>query len=352
MKAIAVSARGPRDPAFRIRLELPGHLLAGYGIDLGLLPLFTSEQANAFRTVPSLRKATVLARARTRLARELRELPNGTDTVIVQRQVDLAPLLTLERLATAGRRMIYDVDDAIWLSGRQTAGHPLGVLKGTARKVRWLTARADEVIAGNEILAEHLDRHSSRVTVVPSLVDPDAYAVRRHEQRAAVRLGWIGSPTTVGYLHAIGPVLERFARDCRRPVELEVVGGEAPHLNGIEVLERAWSPEVEQLVLGRMDIGLMPLDDTPWSRGKCAYKALQYMASGVPAVVADVGISAQVVVGAGWVADSEAQWLEGLHLLADDPDLRGRLGAVGRQRIEQDFSPARWAPTLARILRG
>jgi glycosyltransferase involved in cell wall biosynthesis len=317
-----------------------------------LLPLFTAEQANAFRRVPSPRKIAVLTRARTRLARELRELPTGSDTVIVQRQVDLAPLLTLERSATADRRVIYDVDDAIWLSGRQTAGHPLGVLKGTARKVRWLTGRADEVIAGSEILAEHLGRYSSRVTVVPSMVDTDSYVVRRHEQGAAVTLGWIGSPTTVGYLHAIGPVLERFARESRRPVELEVVGGEAPRLDGIEILERAWSPEVEQLVLGRMDIGLMPLDDTPWSRGKCAYKALQYLAAGVPAVVADVGISARVATGAGWVAGSQAQWLEGLHLLADDPDLRQRLGAVGRQRIERDFSPARWVPTLGKILKG
>ncbi len=203
MRVIAVSARGPRDPAFRIRLELPGHVLKGHGIDLCLLPLFTSEQASAFRAVPSLGKVAVLTRARARLARELRELPVDSDTVIVQRQVDLAPLLTLERLAASDRRVIYDVDDAIWLSGRQTAGHPLGVLKGSARKVRWLSGRADEVIAGSEILAERLDRYSPRVTVVPSLVDPEAYAVRRHEQGAAVTLGWIGSPTTVGYLDAM-----------------------------------------------------------------------------------------------------------------------------------------------------
>lgn len=352
MRAIAVSARGPSDPAFRIRLDLPGRALAGHGIDLALLPLFSAEQAKSFRAGSGLRKAAILARARIRLAHALRELLPDVGTVVVQRQVDLAPPLTLERLAKTGRRMIYDLDDAIWLSGRQTGGHPLGVLKGAARKVRWLAARADEVIAGSDILAEHLERYSPRVTVVPSLVDPDAYALRRHEQGATVTLGWIGSPTTVGYLHAIGPVLERFARDCRRPVKLEVVGGEAPRIYGMDVLEHVWSPEVERLVLGRMDIGLMPLDDTPWARGKCAYKALQYMASGIPAIVSDVGISAQVTAGAGWTADSEAQWLEGLHLLADDLDLRGRLGAAGRQRIEQDFSPARWTPTLARILRG
>jgi glycosyltransferase involved in cell wall biosynthesis len=96
----------------------------------------------------------------------------------------------------------------------------------------------------------------------------------------------------------------------------------------------------------------MPLEDTIWSRGKCAYKALQYMACGIPPLVSNVGVSAAVVGDAGCVAAGDLQWLEALHLLADDPDLRSRLGAIGRGRIEQDFSFARWIPVLAEILRG
>jgi glycosyltransferase involved in cell wall biosynthesis len=275
-----------------------------------------------------------------------------TPTIVVQRHVDLAPLLTLEKTAAAGRRLVYDVDDAIWLTGREAGGHHLSLLKGAARKVRWLAERAEHVIAGNEILAEHLGRYNDAVTVVPSLVDPTAYAVREHEQGETVTLGWIGSATTARYLQRLEPVLERFAGDSSRPVRLMVVGGAAPQLRRVEVHERAWSLEAERDVLAEMDIGLMPLDDNAWSRGKCAYKALQYMACGIPPIVDNVGISAGAVTGAGYVASSAAQWLEGLHALAGDPGLRTRLGKVGRRRIEEEFSYERWISTMAGILRG
>jgi glycosyltransferase involved in cell wall biosynthesis len=326
--------------------------LAAHGVRFLLLPLLSSDQKRRFSAAGIVGKTDVLARARMRLRRELRELGDEARTVVVQRQVDLAPSLSLERLATAGRRLVYDVDDAVWLSGRQTVGHSLGFLRGGPRKVRWLAERADHVIAGNEVLAEHLGRYNERVTVVPSLVDTAAYAVRKHEQGATVILGWIGSPTTAVYLQRLGPVLERFAAESSRPVRLVVVGGPAPRLARVEVQERVWSVGAERDVLADMDIGLMPLDDTPWSRGKCAYKALQYMACGIPPLVDYVGISASVVGDAGYVAANSAQWLEGLHTLAGDPSLRTRLGQVGRRRIETDFSFERWISTLATILRG
>jgi hypothetical protein len=348
----AVAGYGPRDPAFRIRLELPGGALAAHGLIFQLLPLFSADQAQRFRSSAIVGKADVIVRARMRLRRELGGLGDEARTVVVQRQVDMAPSLSLERLATNGRRLIYDVDDAVWLSGRQTVGSFMGFLKATRRKVRWLAERADHVIAGSEILAEHLGRYSDNVTVVPSLVDTTAYTVRTHEQTATVTLGWIGSATTAIYLQRLAPILERFGSESSRPVRLEVVGGPAPRLASVAVNQRAWSVEAERDALSKMDIGLMPLDDTLWSRGKCAYKALQYMAAGIPPVVDDVGISASVVGDAGYVAASSAQWLDGLHTLADDLGLRNRLGRLGRQRIEADFSFTRWIPTLATILRG
>lgn len=224
--------------------------------------------------------------------------------------------------------------------------------KGAERKVRWLAERAEHVIAGNDYLAEYLDTYSHAVTVVPSLIDTDGYTVRRHEQSETVTLGWIGSETTAPYLRRLTPVLERVATNSMRPVRLLVVGGAAPRPEGVLVEERIWSPDSERGALAEMDIGLMPLDDTLWSRGKCAYKALQYMAAGIPSVVDDVGISAATVDGAGHVARDENQWLEGLVALADDAGFRARLGEIGRQRIEDDFSVRRWLPTIEAILVG
>ena len=351
VRVIATSCQGASDSAFRIRLELPGRALAAHGVALELFPLFSADQAGRFRSGGAGVKARTLATARRRLMRELRAAKES-HTVIVQRQVDLAPSFALERVAVSGRRLIYDVDDAIWLTGKQTGGHPLSILKGSRRKVGWLAGRAEHVIAGNEILAEYLATYAKNVTVVPSLVDPSSYALRGHEQAEEVTLGWIGSPTTAPYLRTVAPVLEQFAKQTRSKVHLVVVGGAAPHIAGVQVENRAWNPDAERKALAEMDIGLMPLDDTPWSRGKCAYKALQYMACGIPPVVDDVGISAETVSGAGCVAADSRQWLEALHALADDPDFRTRLGGVGRRRIEDDFSFDRWIPTLAAIMRG
>jgi glycosyltransferase involved in cell wall biosynthesis len=317
-----------------------------------LLPFFRGDDAQRFRGAGALGKARLLAASRRRLRLELRDVGEAASTVVVQRQVDLAPSLALERTAARGRRLIYDVDDAVWLSGRQTGGHPLSVLKGAARKVRWLAERAEHTIAGNEILAEHLATYSERVTVVPSLVDPAAYVVRAHAQSETLTLGWIGSPTTAPYLERVAPALERLAGQSSRPVRLLVIGGSTAEIAGVRMEERAWSPQAEREALDEMDIGLMPLEDTPWTRGKCAYKALQYMAAGIPPVADDVGVSPATVDGAGYVVTGEERWLEALIALADDAGLRARLGAVGRRRVEQEFSPERWLPTIAAILRG
>lgn len=349
---IATSAQGAVDAAFRVRLELPGRDLPAHGVELELLPLFSAEQARDFRAAGGLGKARCLAAARRRLQRELRDPARPASTAIVQRQVDLAPSLALERAAAADRRLVYDVDDAIWLTGRQSGGHPLSALKGAGRKVRWLAERADGVIAGNEILAEHLARFSDAVTVVPSLVEPADYALREHEQGEALTLGWIGSPTTAPYLGSVAGVLERLAQDSPRPVRLVVVGGAAPAVAGVVVEERAWSPAAEREALAEIDVGLMPLDDTPWTRGKCAYKALQYMAAGIPPVADDVGVSGATVGGAGYAVSGAEQWLDALRALAEDAGLRARLGVAGRQRVTEEFSPRRWLPTIAAIVSG
>jgi glycosyltransferase involved in cell wall biosynthesis len=352
LHVIGTSASGPHDPSFRIRVALPGRALAAHGITIEELPLFSAEQTRKFRRARPIVKATIIAQARRRLRQELRAEAREGSTVLIQRRVDLAPSLALERVATRDRRLIYDVDDAVWLSGRQTGGHYLSFLKAAARKTRWLANRAEHIVAGSEILAEHLAPHNDAITVVPSLVDPATYAIRHHEQKSVLTLGWIGSPTTARYLSQIGPILDRFAQQSTRPVRLLIVGGEAPHLNNVEVQERTWSPESERMALAEIDIGLMPLEDTPWSRGKCAYKALLYMVCGIPPLVSDVGVSAAVVADAGCVATDDAHWLEGLHALADDASLRARLGAVGRRRTEQDFSFARWLPISVQILKG
>lgn len=277
-------------------------------------------------------------------------------TTLIQRQVDILPGRGLERTAIGNRRLVLDVDDAVWLDGAsQAGGHRLAAFKRSARKLGWLAERADHVIAGNDYLAEWLGDLAQRVTVIPSLVAPEDVAVRDHAPSDRVTLGWIGSPSTARYLADLAPVLERLAAATpEMRWDLRTVGALVPDMHGMSCWSRPWSLPAERELLAAMDIGLMPLPDDPWTRGKCAYKALVYMSAGIPVVADDVGVTARVVGhdAAGLVARSREDWATALVALGRDVALRARMGREGRRRVVADYSTHAWAPRLAEILRG
>jgi glycosyltransferase involved in cell wall biosynthesis len=349
--AIATAAQGPQGPSYRVRLMIPAPELRRHGVRLVALPLLSREQAEILHAGSPAARARVVLDGRRHFRRALRPL-REIDAVVIQRQVDPLPGRMLERTVATDRAVILDIDDAIWLP--EPGGHPLTRLRRNATKLRWLAARAEHVIAGNDHLAEWLAPHARTVSVVPSLVDTARTATRQHADGDTVVLGWIGSRTTARYLHGIVPALAAFA--AARPggsVRLIVVGGPAPAVPGVRVEPWTWSEEQETRALATMDIGLMPLPDDPWTRGKCAYKALQYMAAGVPVVADDVGVTGRVVgdESAGLLAASAADWPHALQRLADSAALRARLGAAGRARVEADFSVHAWGPRLAAIIR-
>lgn len=252
-----------------------------------------------------------------------------------------------------GRGLVLDVDDAVWLP--EPGGHPLARLRRNAAKLIWLASRADRVIAGNDHLADWLGQHTRDVTVVPSLVDTDRVATKVHRDSSTIVLGWIGSPSTARYLTAIRGALEAFAgTHPELTVRLVVVGGQAPNVNGVEVDQWRWTEQSESDALSTMDVGLMPLPDNAWTRGKCAYKALQYMSAGVPVVADDVGLTGTIIGNgsAGILARTSSDWQEALEALASSAELRQRMGAAGRARVEREYSVRVWGPRLATVISG
>lgn len=352
-RVLATSAMGPRGPSFRVRVLLLRRALERAGVTVESQPLFSVEEATRFRRASLLEKTSILRRAALRQRESLTRSQAGT--VLISRQAGLEPVGRAERVAMAGRRLVYDVDDAIWHSGRHEAGgHPLAFLKGSRRKAKWLARRAETVIAGNAILAEWLSGYSGRVVVIPSTVSTD-YPLRRHEQRNELVVGWIGSHSTVRNLRRIAPALGEMGSAIKpRSLRLLVVGAPAFAIPHAVVEAVPWSEPAEREALGRIDVGLMPLSDDPWTRGKCAYKALQYMSAGIPVVADDVGIARSVIEGsrAGTVLGSTGSWKHAVGELLVDPRARTRLGACGHEAVKREFSPERWVPALASILRG
>jgi glycosyltransferase involved in cell wall biosynthesis len=352
LRVAAVGSYSISAPGFRIRMLLPRTYLAEAKVFLTPLTLFTEDEEAALHRGSIPEKLTLMRTARKRLLTELDSISPDVSLTLIQRQADLFRTRKVEQHAIRDRPLVYDVDDAIWLDTWRANGSIFAFVKGSQRKAQWLATCAEHVIVGNDILAEYLAPYAARITVIPSAVDTDSSPVKAHADGDELIVGWIGSRTTAPYVKRVLGVLAQVSHDLKpRGVRLVMVGGQvkAPPEFAYEALP--WSLENERDTLQRIDIGIMPQPDTPWTRGKCAYKAILYMAAGIPVIADDVGIAADVIADCGIVVHSDPEWLEALTALASDAGLRAELGSLGRSRAREAYSVERWAPILSDVLR-
>jgi len=245
----------------------------------------------------------------------------------------------------AARRLIYDFDDAVMVQARS----PDRPHAGRLRRFRRTMARADLVIAGNRILAEHAHAAgASHVEIVPTGLDVSRFAPKpmgAAERR--VRLVWIGSASTLKQLEPFRPTFEALGQAVPGLV-LRVIADADLHVPGLAVENVRWRLEDEARLLAESDVGIAPLPDTPFTRGKCGFKVLQYMAAGLPVVTSPVGVNAEYVRHGetGLWARGPEDWLGAVRQLAEDRALRERLGREGRRRAEREFDFGVLAPTV------
>ncbi len=220
------------------------------------------------------------------------------------------------------------------------------------RRIDRLMEGARLVIAGNRYLADRATAAGARrVEVVPTVVDLVRYPTKQSYSVAMKpRIVWIGSPSTVQYLLELAEPLGALAK--RQAFTLRVIGGGTLSMPGVDVDVVAWTADREAAVIAECDVGIMPLRDTPWEQGKCAYKLIQYMACGLPTVASPIGANRDVVIDGetGFFADTAYAWIEKMELLLCDAALRQRLGRSGRARVEAEYCLQQTAPRLVRLL--
>jgi glycosyltransferase involved in cell wall biosynthesis len=207
-------------------------------------------------------------------------------------------------------------------------------------------------VAGNDHLAAYASRYNDRVFVVPSTVSLREYQPRPIPSADRIPVvGWTGSHSSVAYLAVVREALQELRK--RRPFRLLVIGVEHFEIPGVEVECRPWSAATEVRDLWDVDVGIMPLPDEPWARGKCGMKAIQYMGIGIPAVVSPVGANREIVQDGvtGFHAATRAEWVERLDLVLGDAELRRRLGGAARESVRALYSAEAQAPRVAEILR-
>lgn len=244
------------------------------------------------------------------------------------------------RLRAHARRLVYEFDDA--MAFRDSAR---GATTNRVRLRKFAAAvrAADRVVAGNAPLATLAGDHGADAVVVPTVVAPSRYAPPATPPvRAEPVVGWIGTAANFPYLAAIAPALEPLRR--ARPFVLAVMAESPPPIPGVAFTP--WSAAGEVAFLHGLDVGLMPLVDDAWCRGKCGAKALQYMAAGVPVVASAVGETARIVGPGGYATGTADGFAAALDGLLADADLRAHVGAAGRRHVEAHFAPERWADRL------
>lgn len=237
-------------------------------------------------------------------------------------------------------RVIFDFDDAIFLGNK-------------AAHIGQICERAAWVIAGNEYLAAFARRFSSRVSVIPTVVDTNRYVAEPDFHPHPVRVGWIGSDQSIREtLYPYVPMLAELQGELS--FEFVVVSRPRPELPVSSLRWRfvEWSPLVETQIARLFDIGIMPLVDEPFQRGKCGCKILQYMSASLPVVASPVGINCELIDNKtrGLLAAKKEDWREALATLMAAPGLRGTMGQTGRAFVEQYYSTSTWFPRLLSII--
>ena len=233
-------------------------------------------------------------------------------------------------------KLIYDLDDAV-MYGSDGSFDAMRALR-----FRAMMEAADLVTCGNDYLAGLAEAAGGNAIVLPTAIDSDVFHPRcRNHHNALPTIGWTGSRSTNRYLNDLFPVLRRFAgRAALRVISDATDDLDFSRLGNLEHTFVTWSIENEVREAARFDIGVMPLPDNRWTRGKCGFEALQYMALGIPAVCSPVGINSKIIRHEmdGYLLNSPEEWYETLARLIADGDERQRLGAAGRRRVEETYA--------------
>lgn len=327
MKRVLVLVNNLAQASFRLRIAALAPLLADRGFNLNI----------------QLRPKGLFAGPKLR---QLLKTAAEYHAVIIQRRF-LAPL-DAQVLRRHARRIFYDIDDALMFHNRPVG--PVSRWK-TERHFRATARILDHVAAGNEYLADTFRRQGCQASVVPTVVDAGRYQVKVHAPSAAPRLVWIGSHSTLPYLRAFLPSIESAAGQIPE-LRLLTIADAPIESNAMTIEHEPWAEASEAAALCRGDIGIAPTPTDFWTMGKCGFKILQYMAAGLPVIASPVGANAQIVLEGetGFLPREPGDWPSAITRLAKDVDLRTRMGAAARHRVETQYSLVRAADLWAQLL--
>jgi glycosyltransferase involved in cell wall biosynthesis len=255
------------------------------------------------------------------------------DVVYIERRIlpPLCPLLE-DIVFFLNRNVVFDMDDAIFLHYKWED------LRNPVAKV---IKRAKLTIAGNKFLRDFACKFTKKIVIIPTTVDTDFFKPDPTRPKQPVKIAWMGSKSTIPYLYQKSGILNRLCEKYKN-IQLVIICEIRPNLSlfKIPTTHIKWDPATEAMHLARCHIGIMPLPDDRWSRGKCGLKLIQYMACGLASVASPYGVNSEIVIDGenGLLAHTDKEWYEKLCLLIENYELIEKMGQLARKRIEKHYS--------------
>lgn len=347
MKVLFLTRYGRLGASSRMRSLQFLPWLSTVGLDCTFQPLFSDELLSAKYNAGSYGARGIFTAYGARVAQLLRR--RDFDLVFIEKEALPWLPASVEKLLLCGMPYVLDYDDAVF---HNYDLHPRSLVRRLlGRRIDRLMASASLVTAGNGYLAQRArDAGASRTEIIPTVIDLERYMPKTEYDAALPTIVWIGSPSTVRYLSRIAQPLAELATRCK--FRMRVIGGRI-NLPGVDVDYVPWTECSEVASITSCDIGVMPLDDSPWERGKCGYKLVQYMACGLPVVASPIEVNTQIVHEGvnGYLANDAAVWIARLEGLLSNATLRAQMGRAGRRMVEEKYCVQVVAPRLAELLK-
>lgn len=277
---------------------------------------------------------------------------SGVDYVFIHREASMIgpPVFEWIIAKVLRKKYIYDFDDAIWLPNYSETNAKFHKLKayGKVKKIiRW----ADQVVVGNSYLKDYALQFNSNVQVIPTTIDLKNTHNIQTVHTEKIIIGWTGTHTTGKYLDQIVPVLQKLEKEFT--FEFRVISNQAPdfQMNSLNFMK--WNKDTEIEDLSKINIGIMPMEDNEWSRGKCGFKGLQYMALEIPALMSPVGVNTEIIEHGvnGFLCESASDWESTLRQLIEDISLRKEIGKNGNQTVLEQFSVTSNTPNYLNLFK-
>jgi glycosyltransferase involved in cell wall biosynthesis len=337
--------RENRSPGQRFRYEMFIPFLTRYGYRFDISKLLNAKDDRILYSPGNyLGKARIFLKSWVIRIKDWMRM-NRYDIIFIFRDALLTGSTFFERRFSGSRaKVVFDFDDAIWMHNISDANRRLSFLKNPA-KTSTIISHSDLIFAGNQFLADYALQFNSKVEIVPTTIDTDVY-IPDHSKRSGPKIciGWSGSFSTIQHFATAIPVLKKIRDSFGDRVYFKIIGDGTYYCEELDTQGEPWKSETEVEELNKIDIGIMPLPDDEWSKGKCGLKGLQYMALEIPTLMSPIGVNKEIIQEGvnGYLPSAEDEWFECIASLIENRSLRNSIGKAARETVLRKYSRTAW----------